>query len=73
MRAVEQLELRQVNLRYVGGDGRLKTVAFPINSREHLIEVLTQGERVDGSSIFPGHRDPTPVTLHRAALSHGLL
>src|SRR3990170_4909248 len=54
VRAVEQLELRQVNLRYVGGDGRLKTVAFPVNSREHLIEVLTQGERVDGSSIFPG-------------------
>ena len=46
VRAVEQLELRQVNLRYVGGDGRLKTVAFPINSREHLIEVLTRGERV---------------------------
>ena len=54
VRAVEQLELRQVNLRYVGGDGRLKTVAFPINSREHLVELLTKGERVDGSSIFPG-------------------
>ena len=61
VRAVEQLELRQVNLRYVGGDGRLKTVAFPINSREHLIEVLMRGERVDGSSIFPAPR-PTPVT-----------
>ena len=53
VRAVEQLELRQVNLRYVGGDGRLKTLAFPINSREHLVGVLTRGERVDGSSIFP--------------------
>jgi glutamine synthetase len=52
VRAVEQLGLRQVNLRYVGGDGRLKTLAFPINSREHLIEVLTRGERVDGSSVF---------------------
>ena len=45
--AVEQMELRQVNLRYVGGDGRLKTIAFPINSRDHLIEVLARGERVD--------------------------
>ena len=60
VRAVEQLELRQVNLRYVGGDGRLKTVAFPINSREHLIEVLTRGERVDGSSIF---RAPRPALV----------
>jgi len=52
VRAVEQLELRQVNLRYVGGDGRLKTLAFPINSREHVLDVLTRGERVDGSSVF---------------------
>ncbi|MDP9430297.1 MAG: glutamine synthetase, partial [Actinomycetota bacterium] len=35
VRAIEQLGLRQVNLRYVGGDGRLKTLAFPINSRDH--------------------------------------
>ena len=71
VRAVEQLELRQVNLRYVGGDGRLKTVAFPINSREHLIEVLTRGERVDGSSIFPGTEthasDVYIVPRHRTA------
>lgn len=39
-RAVDELGLRQVNLRYVGGDGRLKTVAFPINSRAHLREPL---------------------------------
>jgi glutamine synthetase len=71
VRAVEQLELRQVNLRYVGGDGRLKTLAFPINSREHLIEVLTKGERVDGSSIFPGTdtqaSDVYIVPRHRTA------
>ncbi|MEO9322194.1 glutamine synthetase family protein [Nocardioides sp. C4-1] len=50
--AIERLGLRQVNLRYVGGDGRLKTVAFVPASREHLVEVLTRGERVDGSSVF---------------------
>ena len=69
--AVKALELRQVNLRYVGGDGRLKTLAFPINSREHLIQVLTQGERVDGSSIFPGTdtdaSDVYIVPRHRTA------
>ncbi len=71
VRAVEHLQLRQVNLRYVGGDGRLKTIAFPINSREHLIEVLTHGERVDGSSIFPGTEthasDVYIVPRHRTA------
>ncbi|WP_309646887.1 glutamine synthetase family protein [Nocardioides sp.] len=71
VRAVEQLELRQVNLRYLGGDGRLKTIAFPINSREHLIEVLTRGERVDGSSVFEGTEaaasDVYIVPRHRTA------
>lgn len=70
-RAVEQLELHQVNLRYVGGDGRLKAVAFPINSREHLLEVLTRGERVDGSSVFAGTdteaSDVYIVPRHRTA------
>lgn len=71
VRAAEQLELSQVNLRYVGGDGRLKTLAFPINSREHLHEVLTRGERVDGSSVFPGTdtdaSDVYIVPRHRTA------
>ena len=71
VRAVEQLELSQVNLRYVGGDGRLKTIAFAINSREHLVEVLTRGERVDGSSVFEGAdteaSDVYVVPRHRTA------
>lgn len=71
VRATDQLGLHQVNLRYVGGDGRLKTVAFPINSREHLIEVLTRGERVDGSSVFAGTdtdaSDVYIVPRHRTA------
>lgn len=57
--AIEELGLAQVNLRYVGGDGRLKTLAFPINSREHLLEVLTHGERVDSSSVFAGVQTST--------------
>ncbi|MBC7172501.1 MAG: glutamine synthetase, partial [Polyangiaceae bacterium] len=71
VRAAEQLELSQVNLRYVGGDGRLKTLAFPVNSREHIREVLTRGERVDGSSVFPGTdteaSDVYIVPRHRTA------
>jgi glutamine synthetase len=71
VRAIEQLGLRQVNLRYIGGDGRLKTLAFPINSRDHLIEVLTRGERVDGSSVFAGTdtdaSDVYVVPRHRTA------
>ena len=43
---------RMVNLRYVAGDGRLKTLNFVICSKAHLDGLLSQGERVDGSSLF---------------------
>lgn len=52
VRAVEDLGIRMLNLRYVAGDGRLKKLDFVINSRAHLETVLSMGERVDGSSLF---------------------
>ena len=45
-------EIEMLNFRYVAGDGRLKTLNFIINSLEHLEQILTIGERVDGSSLF---------------------
>jgi len=49
---IEDNGIRMLNLRYVGGDGRLKTLNFAIQSKAHLDRVLTLGERVDGSSLF---------------------
>ncbi len=49
---IEDYDIEMVNFRYVGWDGRLKTLNFIINSREHLESLLTMGERVDGSSLF---------------------
>ncbi|MFC1476957.1 glutamine synthetase family protein [candidate division KSB1 bacterium] len=49
---VEANEIAMVNFRYVGGDGKLKTLNFIINSRNHLDRLLSTGERVDGSSLF---------------------
>ena len=45
-------DIKMLNFRYVGGDGRLKTLNFVINGLSHLEEILTVGERVDGSSLF---------------------
>jgi glutamine synthetase len=71
VRVAETLELRQVDLRYVGGDGRLKTIAFPVDSRDQLLDVLVRGERVDGSSVFAGTdtgaSDVYVVPRHRTA------
>jgi glutamine synthetase len=49
---IEANEIQMVNFRYVGGDGRLKTLNFVIQSLEHLETILSSGERVDGSSLF---------------------
>ena len=49
---IEDNHIPMLNLRYVGGDGRLKTLNFAIRSKAHLDRVLTLGERVDGSSLF---------------------
>lgn len=50
---IEDHNIEMVNFRYAGDDGRLKTLNFVISSRQHLNNVLTAGERVDGSSLFP--------------------
>lgn len=49
---IEDHDIEMINFRYVGWDGRLKTLNFIINSLEHLDSILTIGERVDGSSLF---------------------
>ena len=44
--------IQHVNFLYPGGDGRIKTLNFVINNADYLDEILTCGERVDGSSLF---------------------
>ncbi|MBO5761179.1 MAG: glutamine synthetase [Lentisphaeria bacterium] len=44
--------IRHINFLYPAGDGRLKTLNFVINDGDYLEEILSCGERVDGSSLF---------------------
>jgi len=53
IRFIEDHDIEMINFRYAGWDGRLKTLNFVINSHQHLVNILTAGERVDGSSLFP--------------------
>ncbi len=52
IRFIEEKGIKMVNFHYIPEDGRLKTLNFVINSKQHLEEILTYGERVDGSSLF---------------------
>jgi len=45
-------DIEMVNFMYPAGDGRLKTLNFVINDLQYLKNILTSGERVDGSSLF---------------------
>lgn len=50
---IKSEDIRHVNFQYPAGDGRLKTLNFVINDGDYLEEILSCGERVDGSSLFP--------------------
>lgn len=52
IRFIEENGIEMINFRYVAEDGKLKVLNFVINGPEHLMSVLTTGERVDGSSLF---------------------
>lgn len=52
IRFIEVKGITMINFRYVAEDGKLKTLNYVPYSRDHLISILTAGERVDGSSLF---------------------
>lgn len=64
-------DIQMVNFMYPAADGRLKTLNFIINNLEYLETILTLGERVDGSSLFPfisaGSSDLYVVPRYRTA------
>lgn len=53
LKVIEEFNIEMLKFRYIAHDGKLKTLNFVINSLEYADEVLTAGERVDGSSLFP--------------------
>lgn len=45
--------VEMIDFMYPAEDGRVKTLNFMINNLAYLETILTYGERVDGSSLFP--------------------
>jgi len=71
IRFVTANDIRMVNFMYPAADGRLKTLNFVVNNLAYLENILTLGERVDGSSLFPfieaGSSDLYVVPRYRTA------
>jgi glutamine synthetase len=65
-------EIKMINFMYPAEDGRVKTLNFAINNYEYAETVLAEGERVDGSSLFPsfvqaGNSDLYVIPRYRTA------
>ena len=53
LRFIQEKGIRMIDFMYPAEDGRVKTLNFTVNSLEYAETILTEGERVDGSSLFP--------------------
>jgi len=71
VRYITESDIQMINFMYPAADGRLKTLNFVINNLEYLETILTLGERVDGSSLFPfisaGSSDLYVIPRYRTA------
>jgi len=64
--------IRMIDFMYPAEDGRVKTLNFTVNSLAYAQTILTEGERVDGSSLFPsfieaGNSDLYVIPRYRTA------
>lgn len=53
LRFISENDIKMVDFMYPAEDGRVKTLNFTVNNLAYIDTVLTEGERVDGSSLYP--------------------
>ena len=58
LRVIEEKQIETIRFHYIALDGKLKELRIPLPDRKNAEIVLTEGERVDGSSLFKGLIDP---------------
>lgn len=64
LRYIENNNVNYIQLRYAALDGHLKSLKCPITSLERAEEILANGERVDGSSLFKSILDASKSDLY---------
>ena len=53
LKFIQERGIRMIDFMYPAEDGRVKTLNFTVNNLAYAETVLAEGERVDGSSLFP--------------------
>ena len=56
--------IKMIDFMYPAEDGRVKTLNFTVGSLAYAGTVLAEGERVDGSSLFPSFIEPGDSDLY---------
>jgi glutamine synthetase len=61
---VEEKQIERITFHYTALDGKLKELKIPIVNRRQAEQILADGERVDGSSLFQGLVDVSVSDLY---------
>ncbi len=64
LRVIEEQGIERLTFHYTSLDGKLRELKLPISNRRQAEQVLASGERVDGSSLFPGLVDTASSDLY---------
>lgn len=54
LKVIEEKQIETITFHYTALDGKLKELRIPLPGKKNAEIVLTEGERVDGSSLFKG-------------------
>lgn len=64
LNVIQAKGVERITFHYTGWDGKIKDLRIPITDYDQAIHILTDGERVDGSSLFKGVVDAGKSDLY---------
>jgi glutamine synthetase len=64
MKLIAERQIERITFHYTALDGKLKELKLPISNRKQAEQILSNGERVDGSSLFKGMVDTALSDLY---------
>src|SRR5689334_17144945 len=64
LRVLEEKQIERITFHYTGLDGKYKELKLPVSDARRAERILSEGERVDGSSLFRGVVDVSCSDLY---------
>jgi len=64
LKIIEHKQIERITFHYTALDGKLKELRLPFSNRNEAENILAEGERVDGSSLFKGMVDVSLSDLY---------